>query len=167
MTLDNIITVIASLISAIVGGLIALGGVYITNKNQNNIDLENRRLSAKPWIFSLHSGQDYNYKSIERYYMELSGTFHLDKTPNIVLLVKNTDNAVFLLKKIETESNTYFPSNGNIIDKNTIIELILVLAKDGTETLKDMYLYIDDIFNNTYKYKILPSTFNSYTLHEC
>ena len=156
--------IIIPMISAIIGGGLTMWGVYVTIKDQHEKDAEaqrleaesdseRRRLEAKPWLFSYDEAQDYDVKKVQYYCMDLSGDMNMRGRGAGILtgLIKNTDNGIMLLDRVESENHVYLPSTGNIVEKGSLIQLIIWLSTE-CETLENMRLYVKDIYGNTYCY---------------
>lgn len=145
---------IISLISALIGGGLTLLGVRHTIKAQEKEQLNNRKLEAKPWLFSFDERQDYDPKKLLTYFMEVGGTYNFDKKNHLTGIIKNTGNGIALLEYVKSETDIYYPSCGNVVEKDALIKLNIVLA-NGSETLKYMNLYVKDLYGNRYKYKLI------------
>ena len=156
---------VISLISALIGGGLTLLGVICTLKAQKKEEFNSRKLEVKPWLFSFDERQDYDPTGMVSYRMEVGGTYHSGTNSYFTGVIKNTDNGIALLDRVETKNNTYYPSCGNVIDKNALFILRIVLA-DGTENLKDMYLYVKDVYGNSYRYELFQNG-NKFKLGIC
>lgn len=148
---DILVDIVVPLLSALIGGLLTMLGVVYTIKNERNKSEEQTIQDAKPWLFSLVPLDEYDYKKAST--IILRGSEPLDENMKLQFIIKNTDNGVGIIEKFETENNVYFPCVGRILDKNSISHVDAVVNK--WETLKDMFLYVKDIYGNRYKYKVL------------
>lgn len=153
------------LISALIGGGLTLLGVRCTLKAQEKEYTINRKLEAKHWLFSFDERQDYDPTGMVRYRMEMGGTYHFEKNSCLTGIIKNTDNGIALLDRVETKTNTYYPSCGNVVDKEALFVLSIVLA-EGTETMQNMRLFVKDIYGNSYKYELFKNG-NKFKLGIC
>ena len=76
------------------------------------------------------------------------------KEENLIRL-KNTDNAILILRNVIIDGKYYYPEHGNVIDKNTVFYLYVFPNK--IENDSNIYLTITDVMNNEYYYKITCS----------
>lgn len=141
------------IICALLGGGITLGGVWATIKNEAKKDREARRIAAKPLAFSYQI--DYkelksdNSKRLVYSMISKSGKGSLVVSG----IIKNTDNGIMMLDRVESACSVYYPDQNRVVDKNTVIRLDIYL-EDRVENLQDAYLYVKDIYGNQYKYAI-------------
>ena len=147
--------IVIPLVSAAIGGGLTLLGVWFTLRNQTKKEERQRRLNVKPILLSYDKRRGLCNESLQVYRMEIGGTLTAADDPFATVYIKNTDNGVACLNRIETENNQYFPSCGNIVEKNELVQVVVVLANDCTETLKKPCLIVDDIYGNSYKYELL------------
>lgn len=133
---------ILSLVSAIIGGIFTLLGVYITFRYQAKEDSKSRKEAVKPWLFSYDMRQDFDCNDAKNFRMEIEGRYSPVLDNYILGIIKNSDNSLMVLESVKSEHNFYYPSCGNLVEKGAVINLIVRLATDKTETLKDMKLYI-------------------------
>lgn len=151
MTCDTIIVgIVVPLISAFIGGLITFLGVWLTIRSDRKSSEYNKRLSAKPWLYSMSDKENFDCTESNDIIMQTSRDMER-KYSGITFLIKNTDNGVCIIDRFETENNNYYPILGKILDKSSITYLHIFFDKN--ETLKDMFLYVKDIYGNEYKYK--------------
>ncbi len=138
------------LLSAFIGGFITLAGVWLTIHRDKKRDEDNKKQSVKPWIYSLDPFEDYDHTNVSKYIMATSSD--LNNTHLFQIIIKNTDNAICVLDEFVTEKKRYIPIRGKVVDKDRVIYLNIQIEEG--ETLKDMYLYVKDIYGNRYKYKV-------------
>lgn len=150
--------VVIPLLSAFIGGFITLAGVWLTIHRDKKRDEDNKKQSAKPWIYSLDRFEDYDHTNVSKYIMATSS--NLNNTHLFQIIVKNTDNGICILDELVTEKKRYIPICGKVIDKDHVIHLN-VHIEEG-ETLKEMYLYVKDIYGNRYKYKVYQTKKGNY-----
>ena len=67
-------------------------------------------------------------------------------------IIKNTDNGIVILDRVETENNRYYPEADTVVEKNQMFELKVRWIISGNETLKDVRLFVKDIYGNEYQY---------------
>ena len=162
MDCASVITdIVVPVCSALLGGGLTLLGVYLTIRKQDKKDSEAKKLSVRPWIFSCES--EYSPSGHAECIMVSDAD---SSSARIAGNIKNTDNGILILDYVKSENVIYKPNNSNfVVEKNKKIEL-LVFLKDGVETLKDLYLYIKDVYGNQYRYElILDGT--CFTLGKC
>ena len=162
MDCASVITgIIVPVCSALFGGGLTLLGVWLTIKDQSKKEETARKAAARPWIFSCES--EYSPDGHAECIMVPDAD---SSNARITGNIKNTDNGILILDYIKSEHVIYKPNNSNfVVEKNSKIEL-LVFLKDGVETLKDLYLYIKDVYGNQYRYElILDGT--CFTLGKC
>lgn len=142
------------LLSAFLGGFITLAGVWLTIRRDKKRDEYNRKLSIKPWIYSLDPIEDFNCQNIRKSVMAESHkpSYRTD----FKIILKKTDNGICILDEFVTEKKRYVAVMGAILDKDTVTNLYISFEEG--ETLKDMYLYTKDIYGNRYKYKVYQSS---------
>ena len=152
----NICTdIVIPLVSAAIGGGLTLLGVWLTIRSQTKKEEAQRHLSAKPILLSYAKRQGFQNKPLQIYRMEIGGTLTTTDDPYATIFIKNTDNGLARLNRIETENNEYFPSCGNIVEKNALVQVVVILAPNGTETLKNVSLIVDDLYGNSYEYELI------------
>ncbi|MFR6022206.1 MAG: hypothetical protein ACLUHC_04670 [Clostridia bacterium] len=151
----NIISdVIIPIVASLIGGLLTLGGVIITINSQNKKDKEANKMRIKPYLYANNP------------YQIIRG---LDNADSFVMLnengekgdyeiegiIKNTDNAILILRNVIIDGKYYYPEHGNVIDKNTVFYLYVFPNK--IENDSNIYLTITDVMNNEYYYKMTCS----------
>lgn len=156
---EIIFYIIVPLISSLIGGGLTLIGVLISihheNKNRKN---EIKRLN-KPLIYLINPMQDYDYKSAVQFYFE-NKIFKSNGFIEIIL--KNTDNAIMIMDSIKIGDDIYYPTNGNVVDKNTIFYIyVYINEKIKSINQENIMLTIKDVLGNSYKYKLIYSDENS------
>lgn len=143
------VDIVVPIISALIGGGLTLWGVRKTIEYEKNNEKENLKLAVRPWIFNVDPMEDYDYKS-SKFFNLITQDFNF--VDHMMFIIKNTDNGVAIIDRIETEQMTYLPSNGNILDKNMICTINVYI--DAGETLKDWILYVKDVYGNEYPYQL-------------
>ena len=145
--------IIIPLLSAVIGGLLTLGGVYITIKNQNKKDNDSKKLSVKPWIFSLDDFSNYDTDSINQIF--ITGKKNAEFGGNLYLIIKNTDNAVGIIERFETEDNTYYSDANALLEKDSVNNVVIELQKNDSQ--RNMFLFVKDTLGNEYRYEVSQS----------
>ncbi len=143
--------IIIPIVAALLSGSLTLMGVLISIKHENKKRKEEKKESIKPLLYLINPMQDYNYKITPTYYFEND---NLESNGYIEIILKNTDNAILILDSVQIEENIYYPSNGNVVDKNTIF-YSHIYAYKGTKKDKktNMIMVVKDSMGNAYKYK--------------
>lgn len=144
--------VVIPLLSALISGGLTLIGVYLTLRKQRKSDLELKKLSVKPWLLSCAQDKSKEiliYKMIPEHTTEYRTDIFLESK------IKNTDNGIAILDCVRTENCVYYPAEDYIVDKNTVIKLVIYLNLNDEETLKQMYLYVSDVYGNHYRYPLV------------
>lgn len=148
ITCNIIIPIVAALLS---GGL-TLIGVLISIKHENKKRQEEKKDLIKPLFYLISPKQDYNYKTTTTYYFKND---NLESDGCIEIILKNTDNAIMILDSIQIEENTYYPSNGNVVDKNIIFYSYVYVDKETKiDDKTNMIMIVRDSNGNAYKYKL-------------
>ena len=145
--------IIIPLLSALIGGFVTMLGVIITIKWESKKEKKNRIEAAKPWIYSLDYEESYDCISTNDIYLSANGM-----ATNIerFIIIKSTGNGIGIIERFETENMVYYPFIGRILDKNSVTHVRICLSEKN-ETLKNMFLYVSDVYGNQYKYKTLQN----------
>ena len=148
----NIISdVIIPIVASFIGGILTLGGVIITINSQKKKDIEDKKLRIKPYFYANNSYQIINgLDKADDFVMvnesKIKGDYEIEG------IIKNTDNAIMILKNIVIDGKYYFPEHGNIIDKDTIF--YFYIFPDEIKNANEIYLTVTDVMNNEYYYKL-------------
>ncbi len=153
-----LIDIIIPLGSALIGGVLTLGGVFLTMTDQHKKDEIARKASARPWIYSC-------VESNPKLVYTMASKNPISPDLYIVGEIKNTDNGLMLLECVKSEKVTYYPDGCNVVDKNTTFKLVVYL-ENKIETLRDIKLYIKDIYGNGYCYEMI-CTGEKFVLGKC
>ena len=148
MVTNWIADVIMPLSSAVVGGLLALIGVYITLKREQKKRKEEQIEKAKPIIinYMLHAVD--NKHPYPKYIFS-----NTEKTTDkdITGIFKNTDNGILFFDYIETETKKYYPQHSSAVDRNTVFFVSIKIVNG--ETFKKCIFHCHDIFGTKYYYE--------------
>lgn len=144
------VDIIIPLLSALIGGFVTMLGVILTIKHEQKKAAEQRKQDAKPWLFSMDDKENFDCKKANDIILMADAT--MEGRAGLCILIKNTDNGVGIIEKLQTKDNTYLPTVGRILDKNSISYVHFFFAPH--ETLTDMYLYISDVYGNKYMYRV-------------
>ena len=125
-------------------------GVVLTIRHDRKKAAEQRKQDAKPWLFSM--GDKENFDCTKANDIILMADKTMEKRPGLCILIKNTDNGVGIIEKLQTKNNTYLPTVGRVLDKNSISYVHFFFAPH--ESLTDMFLHISDVYGNKYLYKV-------------
>ena len=152
--------IVVPVCSALLGGGLTLLGVWLTIKDQNKKEETARKAAARPWIFSC---EEYIPQDKKTYFMVPDSDYSQDMF--ISGIIKNTDNGILILDCVESEAVRYTSAGDNVVDKNSAVELVILL-KNHVEPLKGFHLYIKDVYGNRYSYE-MPLNGDQFTLGEC
>ena len=147
---DVFIDIIIPLLSALIGGFVTMLGVILTIKHEQKKAAEERKQDAKPWLFSMDDKENFDCTKANDIILMADAT--LEGRPGLCILIKNTDNGVGIIEKLQTKNNTYLPTVGRVLDKNSISYVHFFFAPH--ETLTDMFLHISDVYGNKYMYRV-------------
>ena len=149
MEINWITDVIMPLLSAFIGGILALLGVIVSLKHENNKNKEERLDKAKPIVINYMSMAVDRSIPTPRYILASD-----EQLTNIEItgVFKNTDNGILFIDYIKTERKKYYPCHSSTVDKNTVF-YIKLNVNEG-ENMKDCALYCHDIFGTRYYYEI-------------
>ena len=157
--------IIIPLLAAIIGRSLTLFGVIITIRWQMKKETENKIVSTKPWVFSVDKAEYDRLEYNKQYIMLLSDPNDINNM-DLSFYLKNTDNGIGIIQRFETQNVTYFPYLNAVLDKNSVAKIQLNLSFSKKENLKDMNLYISDVYGRIYKYKVTLSPNKSITVKE-
>ena len=143
--------IIIPIVSAIIGGLFTFLGVCITIKHEKKKEKEAERLSNKPLFYRLDVRQKYDYNKAVDFCLGVSNFD--DKAGQIFGVIKNTDNAILIIKGVSVNNKLYKSLYGNIIDKNQIANVYVNVSKKLDESDEIIFI-IKDVMENEYKYKV-------------
>ena len=147
---ELLISIIIPLICSLIGAVITILGVLFTIKHENKYNRETIRLSFKPLFYRIDPLQDYERQTILTYQFN----FNSQNTGSLIEgIFKNTDNSVIILDRFIHNNKEYFPSYGNVVDKNAMFYLYIRLDELVSD---DSYgvLIVKDILENEYKYEL-------------
>ena len=138
---------LSNIISAFIGGAIAIIGVLITFCHERKKQTEQEIERAKPIIINASRSMVSNDEIIFNYLFESDS----EDGHSIVSVFKNTSNGILFFDYIETASKKYYPFDGAAVDKNTFFQINLYnLVGDNLEKIE---LYGHDIYGNRYVYE--------------
>ena len=95
--------------------------------------------------------QQYDYGSTK--YFELENS-EIDSNRKLEIIIQNMDNALLILDNIEINGNTYYPTKGTLINKNTIASLCVYIDECVKLNATTIIMTIKDPIGNTHKYKL-------------
>ena len=139
--------VFINLASAVIGGLIALGGVIITLRTEATARKQERIDNAKPIMINYPSRAIPDQAHVPHYHFWASDDTELKK---LYGAFKNTDNGIMFLDSFESESKQYLPQRNSAVDKNEAF--IIVLHAPKGETLTKWRIHCHDIYGTKYYY---------------
>ena len=159
---DYLKDIIIPLLSALIGGLVTMLGVIITIKWEVKKEKKDKIDAIKPWLYCLNHEE-------QKLYSGSNGINLLSENERsnsrATLYIKNAGNGIGIVKLLKTECVEYYPSNGNILDKNSVT-LLNIHLKNRKETLKNMRLYISDIYDHQYEYMVFQDEHGTLCIKE-
>lgn len=156
---EIITSVIVPLLSALLGGLLALWGVRIAIRHEKKLNQEEYRRSlktnAKPLLMNQGFFSGNATEPTAQLMFTESGKVESASKGKLTGVFKSADCGIIIFKKIQSGEVTYFPVTGemSMVDKNTLINIEIVMA-DKKEKLQEMKLFVSDIYGNTYYYSM-------------
>lgn len=148
---------ITTIVSGVIAGALTMIGVYETIENNRKENEESTRLSIKPLFYCVRFVPDDILTTSQKFYLKKENTTHPMKSA--IGIIKNTDNGILVLDKLSTEQFEYYPTNGNIIDKNSIF--MVLIDVDNDDSIIKPRLHVKDILDNEYVYDIEIETYKS------
>ena len=139
------------ILSAVISGGLTLLGVFLTIKDQNKKEEIARKAAARPWIYSC---EERHFLCNPKLTYSMGVKTPISREITLTGKIKNTDNGLLFLECVKSEKATYHPNGCNVVEKNTIFELTVYLLA-GVENLRDVKLYINDIYGNRYCYDMI------------
>ncbi len=143
--------IIIPIVSAVIGGMFTFLGVFITIQHEKKKEKFERLLANKPLFYKIDYRQVYDDKSAVDFCFGV-GNFD-EKEGQIFGIIKNTDNAIFIIDGISVNGKIYKSIYGDVVDKNQIINLY-VNVSNCINNDDEIIMIIKDIMNNRYEYKI-------------
>ena len=155
--------IIKDFIVPLISGSLTLIGVLITINNANKKESRNRVASAKPWIFSIDKRENFDNKNVNDI---IIGTQNRSNSEYpISFYIKNTDNGIGIIDRVQTSNRIFRTSVGRVLEKN-MVAFIHIYPDHGTE-LKEMFIFIMDIYGNEYRYRIVHNDECNYDSRYC
>lgn len=148
--------IIGPILCSVIGGICTVIGVYLTIKYEKNKEKLEVKEKNKPLFYRLDSMQDYDYKSAADYILGTSNNCRF----KIQGIFKNTEKALMIIDYVLVNGKKYYPINGDVVDKNKIFYLDVFL-EEKLDIFDELILFIKDIYNNQYKYKLEIEIINS------
>lgn len=141
--------IIGPILCSIIGGICTVIGVYLTIRYEKNKEKNELKEKNKPLFYRLDSMQDYDYKSAAEYILGTPKKYRF----KIQGIFKNTEKALMIIDYLLVNDKKYYPINGDVVDKNKIFYLDAYFEED-IDTINELILFIKDIYDNQYKYKL-------------
>ena len=148
MEINWITDVLMPLLSAVIGGFLALFGVFLTLRHEQKERKAEQVDKAKPIVIN------YMSHAIDRTAPSPKLRFVADKDSKghmVTGVFKNTDNGILFFDYIETEKHRYYPQHSSAVDKNTVFFVFLEIVNG--ETFQNCTFYCHDIFGTQYYYE--------------
>ena len=150
---EIIIYIIIPILSAIIGGSLTLIGVLLTIGNENKKRREEVKLATKPLFYIADPTQVYSSKNFVDIVLIEKNEKKYDE--GYELIFKNTDKAIFIIEYIEINGIKHYPKYGDVVDKNLLFCLRLLVKKGVLNCMKNrIILSVNDLLNNNYKYQL-------------
>ncbi len=152
---DEIKEIIIPIVSALYGGLLTLVGVAWTIKKADADRKKEKNEKVKPLIYAADpSFLDTN---------NLECLLFVNKGDNnngrFIGTLKNTDNGLFIFKRILVNGMEYKPYKQFVLEKNCYVNLIINDENIGNKCVQ---LVGADIYNNEIKYRVLFDEIGKY-----
>ena len=143
--------IIIPIVSALIGGIATFLGVKITIDNEKRKEQEKKIKEIKPYFYRIDSHQECEHEKPINFYIGLEQAE--DKEWKLGGIIKNTDNAIMIIKGVTIQDTFYKAQSGNVIDKNCIVNLYIHCNESISEET-NIVLEIEDILKNKYNYKL-------------
>ncbi len=141
---DWINYILVPLITALIGGLV---GVIITIKWENKQREKEKIDKALPIIINYPKSRTTDNQVVLLCVFQPEGSRKRDYFRGVF---KNTGNGIVFFDSIETKTQTYYPVEGSVVDKDT--EFRILIGKTEGETLNQCIINCHDIYGNRYYY---------------
>ena len=148
MEINWITDVVMPLASAVIGGILALSGVWLTLRHEKKERKSEQIDKAKPIIINYMVHAIENKLHIPKY---LFSSDEESVGKDVTGIFKNTDNGILFFDYIETETKKYYPQHSSAVDKNTVFYVLLRITNG--ETLTKCVFHCHDIFGTQYIYE--------------
>lgn len=149
MEINWITDIAIPLSSAVIGGILALIGVFITLSHERKERKKEQKEKVKPIVINYMANAAKNDSCVLRF------LFVADDKPSssdVIGVFKNTDNGILFIDYIETETKKYYTPHSSVVDKNTVFYIYLQIS-DG-ETFKKCVIHCHDVFETKYFYEV-------------
>lgn len=148
MEINWIRDIMMPLLSALIGGFLALLGVFLTLRHEQKERKAEQVDKAKPIVINYMSHAIDKNTSIPklRFVADKDSKGHM-----VTGVFKNTDNGILFFDYIETEKHRYYPQHSSAVDKNTVFIVFLEIVNG--ETFQNCIFYCHDIFETQYYYE--------------
>ena len=145
---------ITTMVSSVIAGALTMIGVYVTIDSNKKENEAGTRLSIKPLYYCARFVPDDILTTSQKFQLKKENTTHPMKTA--FGIDKNTDNGILIIDKFSTEQYEYYPTNGNIVDKNSIF--MIYADVDVNDSINIPRLHVKDVLGNKYIYDIVIKT---------
>lgn len=153
--------IVVPIFSALIGGLFTFLGVWVTIKKQAKKDELHRKLLVKPIIYSYK----FKYNNCDDYNNSIDYYLRSVQYPIPAITIEgyfiNTDNGILVLDCVLSGTKKYTTWECDVVDKSKKVHLIIALD-DKREQDSELYLYVKDIYGNSYRYLILVDKEKNY-----
>ena len=151
VTINWIADVIVPLTSALIGGLIALGGVYLTLKDSHEERTNNQQENARPFFALIDYGDSRITPSnnFAFYFSPIDQDGDFQQTINIV----NSEKVEFIINKFTVNNTDFIPFRKYLVEKG--MTFMIVLASATSIEGLPIRMYITDINHQSRVYNFI------------
>lgn len=154
-TINWVTDVIVPLTSALIGGLVALVGVYITLSHERNVRKAEISANARPFfsIFGIYDHGRFS-NAQEHVFSFVSGDIYDDNQSHLVANVVNSEKIEFVINEFCIDGIHYHPHGyeKQFISKGLVCTIVINI-KTGAN-LSDALMYVTDINSTKHIYKL-------------
>lgn len=154
-TINWVTDVIVPLTSALIGGLVALVGVYITLSHERNVRKAEISANARPFfsIFGLYDHGRFS-DSQEHVFSFVSGNTYDNSQSHLVANIVNSEKVEFVINKFCVDGIHYHPYGyeSQFISKGLVCTIVINIKTDAD--LSKALMYVTDINSTKHIYKL-------------
>ena len=153
VTINWVTDIIVPLVSALIGGLLALLGVYITLKRDKIERQLEKKENARPFFRPLDPYVSSTIVSRKHIFnFSLTDCFD-ESTPAVTANIENSEKVEFVIDKFTICGKDYRPFRPEMISKGLFFTINLYYKDDPYKN--DVFMHITDINNNERIYKLV------------
>lgn len=147
--------VIIPLVSALIGGIVALVGVYITLSHERNVRKAETSTSARPFfsIFGLYDRGRFS-NSQDHVFSFVSGDTYDNSQSHLVANIVNSEKVEFVIDEFCVDGIHYHPYGyeSQFISKGLVCTIVINIKTDAD--LSKALMYVTDINSTKHIYKL-------------